>query len=98
MATTGTFLLAAPGHWNSKRLAAAVVIALALQSLVLPCLCDVGRAKMVFAVVFDLLIAVRAGMAYLARERGSGWKFYAWLLGASPLWIEAVAYLILGEV
>ena len=97
MATTTTYPLAMPGHWNFKRLAAVFAIALALQSVVLPCLCDIGRAKMTFALVFDLLVVVRAGIAYLARERGSGWKFYAWLIGTSPVWIEAVTYLVFGE-
>lgn len=89
--------LAAPGHWNFKRLIAAFAIAFLLQMLFLPCLCDIGRTKMIFALVFDLLVVVRGGFAYLSRERGSGWKFYAWVVGLSPLWIELAAYLVFGE-
>src|SRR6185503_8668092 len=92
------FPLAAPGHWNFKRLLIVFGIGLILQALLLPCLCDAGTAKMRFALVLDLLVVVRAGIAYLAREQGNGWKFYGWLIGTSPLWIQAVAYLIFGEV
>ena len=72
-------------------------LALMLQLIVLPCLCDVGAAKVKFAFVLDVLVAVRVLIAYLGRERGNGWKFYAWLLGASPVWIEAIAFLVFGE-
>ena len=95
---TVMFPLKAPGCWNFKKLIVVFVTALVLQALILPCLCDVGRAKMVFALLLDVLIATRPGVAYLARERGNGWKLYAWLVGTSPVWIEAVAYLVFGEV
>ena len=97
MSASITFPLAAPGHWNFKRFGIVFAIALVLQSLILPCLCDIGTAKMRFALVFDLLIVGRAASAYFARERGSGWKFYAWLVASSPLWIEAITYLVFGE-
>jgi len=91
------FPLNAPGHWNFKRLLIVFGIAFVVQATLLPCLCDVGTAKMKFALVLDTLVVARAGVAYLARERGNGWKFYAWLLGTSPVWIQAMAYLVFGE-
>jgi hypothetical protein len=91
------FPLAAPGHWNFKRLLIVFGIALLAQALFLPCLCDSGTAKIRFALVLDLLVVMRAGIAYLARERGSVWKFYAWLIGTSPVWIQAIAYVVFGE-
>lgn len=91
------FPLAAPGVWNFKRLAAAFAIAFVLQTLSLPCLCEIGSAKMGCALALDLLVALRVGIAYLARERGDGWRFYAWLIGTSPVWITAAAYLVLGS-
>ena len=87
-----------PGYWNFKRLIAIFAIAFLLQILFLPCLCEIGRAKMIFALVFDLLVVIRGSVAYLSRERGIGWKFYAWLIGTSPVWIEFAAYLGFGEV
>ena len=91
------FPLHAPGHWNFRRLLIVLGIAFVGQALLLPCLCDVGTTKMRFALVLDTLVVVRAGVAYLARERGNGWKFYAWLFGTSPVWIQAAAYFVYGE-
>ena len=88
---------AVPGAWNYKQLFAALGIAFILQSLFLPCLCSIGTAKMVFAYSLDGLVLLRMGIAFLRREAGGGWKFYAWLLCTSPLWIEGVTYLIFGD-
>ncbi len=91
------FPLDAPGHWNFRRLLVLSALAFLLQMLFLPCLCDIGRAKAGMALAVDLLVAIRAGVAYLARERGSDWKFYAWLLLTSPVWITIAAYAVLGD-
>lgn len=97
MSAVNTLTVGAPERWNFKRLAVVFAVALMLQSLVLPCLCDIGRAKMIFALVFDLLMIGRAVIAYFAGERGTGWKLYAWMFVTSPLWIEAITYLVFGE-
>ena len=97
MAALTTFPLDAAGHWNFRRLTIMFVIALVLQMIILPCLCDIGTAKLKFAFILDVLAAVRAGIAYLRRERGTGWKAYAWLLVTSALWIEALALIVFGE-
>ena len=52
---------------------------------------------MVFAYSLDGLVLLRMGIAFIRRETGGGWKFYAWLLCTSPLWIEGVAYLVFGD-
>ena len=85
-------------NWNYKNLLAAWGIAFILQSLFLPCLCDIGTAKILFAYTFDALVLLRIGVACFLRETGVGWKFYAWLLCSSPLWIEGIAYLVFGKV
>jgi hypothetical protein len=87
-----------PGAWNYKHLFAALGIAAVLQSIFLPCLCDIGTAKSVFAFCFDTLILLRIGAAWHMSETGGGWKFYAWLIWKSPLWIEGVAYVVFGDV
>ena len=89
---------AVPSAWNFKHLLAAWFIALVLQSLFLPCLCDIGTAKITFAYILDLLILFRIGIAYVFHENGGGWKFYAWLLWTSTLWIEGISYLIFGDI
>lgn len=89
---------AAPNAWNFKQLLAAWGIAFILQSLFLPCLCDIGTAKILFADTLDALILFRVGMAFVRRETGGGWKLYAWLLCTSPLWIQGIAYLIFGDI
>jgi hypothetical protein len=96
MSTTLT-TTAVPGAWNYKQLLAAWGIAFILQSLILPCLCTIGTAKITFAYTFDALILLRIGVAYLRHETGGGWKFYAWLLCSSPLWIEGITYLVFGD-
>jgi hypothetical protein len=89
---------AVSGAWNYKQLFAALGIALILQSLILPCLCSIGTAKVSFAYALDGLVLLRMGIAYIRRETGSGWKFYAWSLCTSPLWIQGIAYLVFGDV
>jgi hypothetical protein len=79
--------------WNYQQLFAVLSIAFVLQSIFLPCLCSIGTAKIAFAYGLDGLVLLRIGLAHLRRETGGGWKFYAWLLGTSPLWIEGIGYL-----
>jgi hypothetical protein len=88
---------AAASAWNFKHLLAAWFIALVLQSLFLPCLCDIGTAKITFAYILDVLILFRIGAAYFFHDTGAGWKFYAWLLWTSTLWIEGITYLVFGD-
>jgi len=82
--------------WNLRHLGLALFCAMVLQGLIHPCLCAYGAAKMALAFSFDGLMALRILLAYLFKETGNGWKAYAALIWTSPLWIEAVAYWILG--
>jgi hypothetical protein len=84
--------------WDYSRLSWALVISLILQAIFLPCLCDVGTAKLRLALVVDAMIIARAGVSFLARESGSGWKFYTWLLYTSPLWISVLAWAVTGDL
>lgn len=84
--------------WNYKCLGRALVVSVILQTLLLPCLCDIGQAKVCFALVVDAAIVIRTVAANLLKETGSGWKFYAGLLYASPLWISMLALMVLGDV
>ncbi len=83
--------------WNFRHLGVALLIGLVLQSLVLPCLCDIGTPKIKFALCFDALVLMRMMIAYSGRETGRGWIFYAVLCYASAAWIEGLAYLISGD-
>ena len=89
---------ATPTICNYKQLSAALIIAVLLPSLLLPCLRDIGIAKVFFAYTLDGVVFLRACIAYLYRETGNGWKFYAWLLLTSSLWIHGIAYLVFGGV
>lgn len=81
-----------PKPWNYLQMGVALIVGLLLQSLVLPCACSRGSAKMAVAFAFDALIVVRMWMAYRRRETGRGWIFYAVLTYTSAGWIEAIAY------
>ena len=83
-------------RWNFKYLSIALFIGFGLQSLFLPCLCDVGTAKMALAFSFDGLVLIRMLLAYFRRESGKGWIVYAVLCYTSVLWVEGLAYLVLG--
>ena len=86
-----------PPLWNFHQLSAALVIGFVLQSIFLPCLCSIGTAKMTLAWCIDALVLARMLIAYFRHERGRGWVFYTVLCYTSFAWIEAGAYLILGE-
>lgn len=74
--------------WNYDQLILAFFFAFLAQMLFLPCLCDIGEAKVHFALIFDGLIVLRLIVARLLKQKDRGWIFYAILLYSSPLWIE----------
>jgi len=78
-------------------LGAALFIGFILQSLFLPCLCQIGVAKMTFAFYFDVFVFLRMVISYFCRETGQGWIFYTVLCYTSAAWIEGITYLILGD-
>lgn len=88
---------AIPAGWDFRHMAVALFVGITLQGVILPCLCQIGTAKMMFAVVFDLLIFARTLVAYRRKETGRGWIVYAVLCCTSAGWIEGLAFLILGE-
>jgi hypothetical protein len=99
MATTLTQSLPADGQkalWNFRQLTYAFFIGFVLQQLFLPCLCSIGTAKITLALVVDALVVVRALVAYIIRERGRGWIFYAVLLYSSTGWIMVASRIALG--
>ncbi len=83
--------------WNYRHLGAALFVGLTLQGLLLPCLCQIGQAKMGFAFAFDAAMIARILVAYYRKESGRGWVFYAALLYSSALWIEGLTYVLFGE-
>ncbi|MBI5382513.1 MAG: hypothetical protein HZA31_11485 [Opitutae bacterium] len=95
MSVNATAAVPIPSAWNYRHLAAALFVGFILQTLVLPCLCFIGTAKMTFAVGFDLLVLARTLFAYRRRETGRGWIFYAMLCYTSAGWIEGITYLVL---
>jgi hypothetical protein len=97
MNTSATITVPIPGAWNYRHVAVALSVGVILQSLVLPCLCPIGTAKMTFAIVFDLLVLARTLVAYRRREAGRGWIVYALLCYTSAGWIEGTTYLVFGD-
>lgn len=81
---------AAPRGWDFRRLALAFVITFLLQLVTLPCLCAKGAVKWDLGCTLDFLVLVRVLVAFLQRERGNTWIFYAALLYTSPIWIVFV--------
>jgi hypothetical protein len=82
--------------WDFRQLTYAFIVGFVFQQLFLACLCDIGTAKITLALVVDALVIVRAAVAYVSRERGRGWLFYAILLYTSTGWIMIVSRIILG--
>ena len=83
------------GEWNYAQLLLALIVAFVLESMLLPCLCNIGTAKMQVAFVFLALVVVRIAVARIIREKGKGWVFYTILIYSSPLWIEAASWVFL---
>ena len=54
--------------WNYRQLAAAFIVGLTFQLLLLPCLWPIGRAKMGLAFAFDAIMAARILVAYHKKE------------------------------
>jgi hypothetical protein len=90
-------MTATPASWDFRHMTVALLVGFILQSLVLPCLCPIGSAKITFAIVFDLLVLARTLIAYGRHEPGRGWIVYAVLCYTSAGWIEGITYLVLGE-
>jgi hypothetical protein len=84
-------------RWNFAGLLAALLIGFLFQSVFLPCLCDIGTAKIALAYSFDGLVLLRMLVAYIRSETGKGWVFYAALCYTSVAWIEGITYLVLGD-
>ncbi|MCP4352025.1 MAG: hypothetical protein GY795_41710 [Desulfobacterales bacterium] len=83
--------------WNYKHLCYALIIGFVLQSFFLPCLCQIGEAKIMTAFVFDGLVVMRIIAAKLLEQKGKGWIFYAVLIYTSPLWIELASRIMIGH-
>ena len=82
--------------WNFRHLVCAYILGFILQGMFVPCLCNIGEAKMTYTFVLDVLVALRILVAFLIRERGRGWIFYAVLMYTSAGWIEIVSRIVLG--
>ncbi|MHB9022938.1 MAG: hypothetical protein ACYC7E_02000 [Armatimonadota bacterium] len=74
-------------RWNFKSLLLAFIISLVLQQLFLPCMCYEGSVKLEFAMWFDAFVLLRILVAWVFKERGRSWLFYAVVLYTSPIWI-----------
>jgi hypothetical protein len=83
--------------WNYNWLSGGFLVGALGQAIFLPCLCNIGTAKTMFAGVFDLLLLIRCIIAYSRKEKGDGWKFYTALVFTSPAWIEAGAWIAFRE-
>lgn|GEM_PF-3201806 len=81
--------------WNFFHLFLAVLIGILLQSIILPCLCGIGNAKMIIALIFDLFIFMRIVLAILIREKNKGWIYYCILCYASAFIIELASMIFL---
>ena len=82
-----TFPLAERRPWNFHHLSVAFVITFMLQMVILPCLCAQGGVKTQLGGMLDFLVLIRVLIAWVLREKGNTWIFYAVLLYTSPFWI-----------
>jgi hypothetical protein len=82
-------------RWNAQAVALSVPIAFIAQVLFTPCLCHLSAFVMGMAVVFDVLLLIRATIAHFLKERGRGWILYVLLSYTSPWWISWLVHEIL---
>lgn len=83
-----------PEKWNIKVLIITMLIMFVIQVMTLNCLCNEGSIKVEFALKFDLLVMIRVLFAMVFNERGNTWKFYLWLMIASPFWITILVSIL----
>jgi hypothetical protein len=81
--------------WNFGHVWVAFIVAILLQSLILPCLCAEGTVKGMIALGFDTFVAIRVAIAWLRNETGRGWLFYTILLYTSAFWIEGIVWIFM---
>ena len=84
-------------NWKYMNLLVILFLGFILQLLFLPMACHTGKANMRFAIVLDLLILIRIGIARIIREKGQGWIFYAILAITSPILIDFLSWLRTGQ-
>lgn len=83
--------------WNFQHLTLAIVFGFITQSLFCVCLCNIGEAKGKYGAIMLGLIAFRAVVAYLCRERNRGWVFYTILAYTSAGWIQIISRIVFGS-
>jgi len=66
-------------EWNYTAMLVSLLIAMVLQSILLPCLCYAGTVNGCIAGAVDLCVVLRLIVARMRRERGKAWVFYALL-------------------
>ena len=66
-----------PSKWNCFALFICVMLSVVFQTVFLNCLCAAGTVKMSIAMAIDGLILLRVLYAWLTKERGRAWLFYA---------------------
>ena len=77
-------------QWDYNALFKALAISVLLQTMFLSFLCFEGKIMTDFAMLFDAFVLMRILIAWLRKERGRTWLFYAILLYTSPIWILTV--------
>jgi hypothetical protein len=84
---------------ESKRWRCGVLIVLwgfliVVQSLLMPLLCHSAWAKLRVVAILDAFLLLRIIFAWLTKETGNGWRWYACFIVAAPVWFEVVWYFI----
>jgi len=78
-------------NWHFGHFAVALLFGTVLQILWLPRLCGIGKAKLTFDGVIDVLSIMRILEASFMGEEGTGWKVYCILSYSSFIWIDVVS-------
>ncbi len=82
-------------NWYNNHIIFAFMVSLVLQSVLLPCMCGHGVARMKVAAIFDVMILIRIIIALLIKENNNGWRIYCILLCVFPFIILLVDELFL---
>ena len=83
--------------WKYINLLVILFLGLILQFLFLYISCHISKVNMRFAIVLDILILIRIGIARIINEKGKGWIFYAILAITSPILIDFLSWLRTGQ-
>ena len=83
-----------PKKWRCDLLIGACCLAGIGHAMFTPMLCHEAGQKFFVLAVLYLLILARIVYAWVTREAGTGWKWYAAFIILAPAWFEGIWFVL----